>query len=79
MRFRALAGVSLLLCAINSYWTAHQREGKGEDCYRAALAADTDAGREVRLALFTVFKTQATSYHLGAELGLVAARRGSMS
>jgi hypothetical protein len=35
----ALTGVSLLLWSIFSRWTAHQREEKGEDCYRAALAA----------------------------------------
>jgi hypothetical protein len=69
----ALTGVSLLFYAIVSHWTAHQREGKGEDCYRAALAADTDAGREVQLALFTVFKTQVASYHLRADLCLIAA------
>jgi hypothetical protein len=39
----------------------------------AALVADTVAGHEVQLALFTVFKTQAASYHLGAEPCLVAA------
>jgi hypothetical protein len=60
--------VLLLLCGIVSSWAAHQREEKGEDCYRAALAADTDAGREFQLALFTVFKTQVASYRLRADL-----------
>jgi hypothetical protein len=65
--------VLLLLCGIVSSWAAHQREEKGEDCYRAALAADTDAGREFQLALFTVFKTQVASYRLRADLFAVAA------
>jgi hypothetical protein len=67
-----LTGVLLLLCAIFHHRTALQADGKGEDCYRAALAADTDAGREVQLALFTVFKTQTASHYLLADLCFVA-------
>jgi hypothetical protein len=68
-----LTGVLLLLCAIFYRRTALRLDGKGEDCYRAALAADTDAGREVQLALFTAFKTQTASHFLLADVCFVAA------
>jgi hypothetical protein len=68
-----LTGVLLLLCAIFYRRTALRLDGKGEDCYRAALAADTDAGREVQLALFTLFKTQTASHFLLADVCFVAA------
>jgi hypothetical protein len=68
-----LTGVLLLLCAIFYRRTGLRLDGKGEDCYRAALAADTDAGREVQLALFTVFKTQTASHFLLADVCFVAA------
>jgi hypothetical protein len=68
-----LTGVLLLLCAIFYRRTGLRLDGNGEDCYRAALAADTDAGREVQLALFTLFKTQTASHFLLADVCFVAA------
>jgi len=68
-----LTVVSLLPCGIVSHWAEHRREEKGEDCYRAALAADTDANREAQFVLFTVFKTQVATYRLRDDLFAVAA------
>jgi hypothetical protein len=65
--------VLLVLWGIGATWPWVERDEKGEDCYRAALAADTDAGCELQLALFTVFKTQAVSHRLRGELWLGAA------
>jgi hypothetical protein len=69
----AVAAVLLVLWGIGASRPWLEREEKGEDCYRAAKAADTDADREFQLALFTVFKTQSSSHRLRCELCLGAA------
>jgi hypothetical protein len=69
-----LTGVLLVLVAIFYYRrAAHRLEGKGEDCYRAALAADTDAGRQFQLARFIVFKAHTASHYLLADMCFIAA------
>jgi hypothetical protein len=64
----ALTAVLLVGWAFRSGFSAHKREGTGENCCRAALAEDDTAGREFQLALFTVFKAQGAYRWLCAEL-----------
>lgn len=68
----AAAVVLLVLQSYYSVSTSRDRDRKAEENYRAAQIAETDADRRFRLAIFGVFKAQAASHSLGAELWLGA-------